>query len=91
MLFFTACKTSSFIINDKLKPIPSGYIDHVSTKDSLNINWPDFFQDPLLINLIDNALQNNPDLLMALQRIEITKAQLRHQKGLLSTSLKPSC
>ena len=83
VLFFTACKTSSFIINDKLKPIPSGYIDHVSTKDSLNINWSDFFQDPLLINLIDNALQNNPDLLMALQRIEITKAQLRHQKGLL--------
>ncbi len=36
--------------------------------------WREYFDDPRLVALIDEALENNLDLLMAMQRIEQTRA-----------------
>jgi HAE1 family hydrophobic/amphiphilic exporter-1 len=39
-----------------------------------------FFKDPYLLNLLDTALKNNSDALVALQRMQIAKAQLTMAK-----------
>lgn len=47
------------------------------------IKWKDFFGDPLLVALIDTALQNNFDLKKAVQRIEMAQATLMYRQGAL--------
>ncbi|WP_343691402.1 efflux RND transporter permease subunit [Chitinophaga sp.] len=40
------------------------------------LSYQQFFADPYLKQLLDTALHNNTDIRLALQRVEITKAQL---------------
>ncbi|WP_343672156.1 efflux RND transporter permease subunit [Chitinophaga sp.] len=47
-----------------------------STKDSTILTYQQFFADPYLKQLLDTALHNNTDIQLALQRVEMTKAQL---------------
>lgn len=42
-----------------------------------------FFTDSLLKNLIDTALKNNPDLQVALQRMELIRSSVLLRKGLM--------
>jgi outer membrane protein TolC len=51
------------------------------------MKWKDYFSDSALINLIDTALKNNLDLLIALQRIEMARAGVRFSKGLMLPSI----
>ncbi len=46
-----------------------------------DLPWKQFFTDPLLQQLIDTALQNNPDVLIALQRMETARASLLSARG----------
>jgi NodT family efflux transporter outer membrane factor (OMF) lipoprotein len=58
----------------------------VSSPDSASVAtlpWREFFGDKNLIGLIDTALQANPDLRTAIQRIEIARASLQVQRGAL--------
>lgn len=51
--------------------------------DTLNIakmGYKDFFRDPVLINLIDKALQQNNDLKVALKQIEFASLGYRQSK-----------
>jgi len=74
-----------------LKPIPQPFSPTLPTtfsgsSDTANsavIQWKEFFTDPVLTNYIDTALTNNPDLLAVMQQVEIAKANLHAQKGLL--------
>ncbi len=54
-----------------------------STVSSASVNWRDFFKDPLLAGLIDTALDGNYDLALAVQRVEIARAQVTQAKGQL--------
>jgi NodT family efflux transporter outer membrane factor (OMF) lipoprotein len=45
------------------------------------LRWRDYFQDSLLVALIDTALQSNFTLQMALQRIELARATNTFTKG----------
>lgn len=61
-------------------------ITDVASADSTNIGyipWNDFFADTYLVTLIGTALQNNFDRLKAMQRIEITRAQVQVRRGAL--------
>jgi NodT family efflux transporter outer membrane factor (OMF) lipoprotein len=81
-----SCKQVEVLRQDALRPMPSNYNSKVQdTSNVANINWRQFFADPLLTQLIDTALQNNLDLKIALQRIEMAQA------GVLSreAALKP--
>ena len=67
----------------EFKSLPSSY---TTAKDSINsaeIKWKDFFSDKNLIALIDTALNNNKDLLVALQDIEIAGNNVKLKNGLL--------
>lgn len=51
------------------------------------IQWKDFFKDPNLAALIDTALLNNPDLKMAVQRIEMARTNIMVAQGALLPSV----
>lgn len=70
-------------VQDPDKPMPQAYGDSKDTINSAQIKWKDFFADKNLTSLIDTALKNNPDLMIALQDIEIARNDVRFRKGLL--------
>ena len=47
------------------------------------VSWREWFGDPQLAGLIDEALANNPDLLSATQRIETARANITRTTGAL--------
>lgn len=51
------------------------------------VRWKDFFKDPNLVALIDTALLNNPDLKMAVQRIEMARTNIMIAKGAMLPSV----
>jgi NodT family efflux transporter outer membrane factor (OMF) lipoprotein len=53
------------------------------TISAASIRWQQFFTDPALIKLIEKALTHNPDFKIAVQRIEINRAQLMTAKAAL--------
>jgi outer membrane protein TolC len=46
-----------------------------------------FFTDPNLVNLIDEALKNNQELMITLQQIEIAKSDVMYKNGKLSPTV----
>jgi NodT family efflux transporter outer membrane factor (OMF) lipoprotein len=63
----------------------------VGRTDSTSIGqvpWKVFFADPDLAALIDTALRNNPDLKMAMQRIQMARAEVLRTKGFLLPSVR---
>ncbi|MDD4968569.1 MAG: efflux transporter outer membrane subunit [Paludibacter sp.] len=56
----------------------------VDTTDSLNIgelSWKEFFRDTLLQHLIEEGIQNNPDMKIALDRIKQAQANFRQSNA----------
>ena len=75
-IVYVGCKAPTPVQRTDVKSMPQTYS---ATKDSINsaqIKWKDFFNDKNLISLIDTALKNNFDLLMALQNIEIARNEV---------------
>lgn len=63
--------------------MPDTYSESKDSTNTAQIKWKDFFQDQNLTSLIDTALKNNPDLMVAMQDIEVARAEVRIRKGLL--------
>jgi outer membrane protein, multidrug efflux system len=83
-IMITGCKTASNSATPaSLKPLPTSFADVRDSSSIASINWKTFFRDSLLVGLIDTALKNNLDLLLASQRIEMARAQVRASKGML--------
>ncbi|MGF1558337.1 MAG: TolC family protein [Flavobacteriaceae bacterium] len=82
LLILSGCKTLQSNLAIPEKKIPENY-STVSTDTTTiaKINWRDYFDDELLLNLIDTALVGNPDLQIILQRIEIARAGVRFSSG----------
>ena len=47
------------------------------TGEEVNLKWWELFNDPVLIQLVNTALENNKDVQIALSRIEEARAQLK--------------
>jgi multidrug efflux system outer membrane protein len=66
------------------KAIPASFPNQDNaTTNIADINWRQYFKDPLLIKLIDTAVANNLDLQMALQRIEVSRSSVKLANGAL--------
>ena len=94
-IFIASCKVSvPPSLPDAVK-IPATYIGDTDTLTDGNIRWQEFFTDPLLVDLIETALASNFDLLTAIQRVEMARANysiseaafLPSFSGLASTNL----
>src|SRR5690606_33744795 len=67
--------------------MPETYIGGTDTLTDGTIQWRDFFSDTVLVGLIETALANNYDLLTAIQRVEMARANYRIRSGALFPSL----
>jgi multidrug efflux system outer membrane protein len=67
--------------------MPDSYTGEKDTLMDGTIRWQYFFTDSLLVDLIGTALENNLDLLTAVQRVEMAKAHYGSRKGALLPSL----
>lgn len=83
IIFVTAgCKAYQPVVTPVLKNVPDSFaIQTTDTTSIADVQWRSFFADSLLVALIDTALLNNPDLQIAMQRIEAAKAILQRAKG----------
>ena len=80
-LLIVSCKTTNTIETSTVKSTPETFSGKKDTTSSALINWQLFFEDTLLVALIDTALKNSPDILMVMQKIEIARSDMRLNKG----------
>ncbi|MEQ8238910.1 MAG: TolC family protein [Cyclobacteriaceae bacterium] len=78
----SACKTTQIKPDTELAQIPVSFENYTDTLNIVNRSWPEYFSDITLTNLINQALQNNPDLTIAQQKIEMARAELTFRKGM---------
>lgn len=62
-------------------PLPEAYTQSSDTANSAQIPWRSFFQDSVLIGLIDSALSNNQELNIRLQEIARRNNEILARKG----------
>ena len=78
-----SCKSEQTLQQGSIKPIPNSFNNSNDSASSANIRWKEYFSDTNLLTLLDTAVGNNLDGLIALQRIEIAKAGVQYSKGAL--------
>lgn len=81
MIVLMGCKSLSTNVEINKRPIPNNYGNFTDTANTGKIKFRDFFQDSLLVALIDTALANNIDLQIALQRIEMARSDVKLSNG----------
>lgn len=76
ILALSGCKTQKTIPRPSVASAPENYsANGVDVSVTMaDIKWHQFFDDSLLVNLIYTALENSPDMQMALQRVEAGRA-----------------
>jgi outer membrane protein, multidrug efflux system len=81
LLLMNSCKTLSTDASIKQIQLPQIFQSDSDSSSIANINWKNYFADSTLVSLIDSALSNNIDLQIALQRIEMARAQVKFFNG----------
>jgi len=83
ILIVSSCKVGPDYQRPVLTTPDTFRFDSISTaKDTIiNLKWWELFQDKELIALIDTALKNNPDVLIAASRIEEARAVVGYNKS----------
>jgi len=83
-----SCQTMQPVLTPRATAVPAtfGAAAVAGAADSASIAaqpWQQFFADPNLIGLLDTALRANPDLLIAVQRVEVARASVQAARGAL--------
>lgn len=74
-LGWQACKTAKPVYIPDSVTVPESFAKKATDSTGIaDLRWKQFFEDVYLQQLIDTALRNNPDLLIAIQRIETARA-----------------
>ncbi|MGV0922334.1 TolC family protein [Empedobacter tilapiae] len=87
-----SCKApavSKEIENHQAPQIPEAYqnVQNDDVPSSVLTPWKQFFTDPNLAVLIEEALKNNQELMITLQEIEISKNEVLYKNGKLSPTV----
>jgi outer membrane protein, multidrug efflux system len=77
-----ACKPLQYAEKSTLPKVPERFTQN-STSSVAVPTWQETIKDQNLKNLIDSCLKNNPDMLIAEQRIKMLEATVKENKGLL--------
>ncbi|PRY03630.1 NodT family efflux transporter outer membrane factor (OMF) lipoprotein [Pontibacter ummariensis] len=88
LMLISSCKVGETSSLPGTQPIPASFGSSQDTASVGDIRWQEFFTDPQLVALIDTALHRNPDLLAAVQQVEIARANLLLSKGALLPQLQ---
>lgn len=81
LLVLASCKVPFEVAKTEAKLPPEKFGDSINSANSGKVKWKQYFTDPNLISLIDSALVNNQELNIALQEINIAKAEVKGRKG----------
>jgi NodT family efflux transporter outer membrane factor (OMF) lipoprotein len=82
----TGCSSLNTALSIPEKTLPNTFTQTVDKNEGItvaSVNWREYFTDNNLQNLLDEAVKNNPDLQMALQRIEISRSSVKLANGAL--------
>ncbi len=86
-LTFCFLSVSGCSLNTELtipeKKLPETFAGKKEASTIAKLNWREYFTDKHLQKLIDAAVKNNPDLQMALQRIEVSRSSVKLANGAL--------
>jgi NodT family efflux transporter outer membrane factor (OMF) lipoprotein len=86
-LLLVNCSVPKDAITSNFRSLPQSFGSKTDTVSAASINWRKYYQDSVLTHLIDTALKNNLDLMVALQHIEMARANIRYAKGLFFPSI----
>ncbi|WP_300690850.1 TolC family protein [Chryseobacterium sp.] len=82
LLSLTACKPIAIEQCAENKTVPEKYGSAENdTTNTGKLKWNEYFSDPNLQALINQALQNNQELNIVLQEIEMSKNEINARKG----------
>jgi outer membrane protein, multidrug efflux system len=87
LLLLTRCSGPKDVASTKFKALPPSFNQLTDTTNAASIKWRKYFQDTILVSIIDTALKNNLDLIVAAQNVEMTRANLKYAKGALFPSI----
>ena len=81
-LSLTACQSlhTRLSVPEKKLPVQYGNVK-TDTQSVARVHWSAFFDDPDLVKLINQALDNNLDVKMVYQNLETYKAQIKMARG----------
>ena len=88
LLALSGCKVAIPPALPVAEKMPETYIGDTDTLSDGEIRWQEFFTDPMLLELIETGLKNNFDLLTAIQRIEMARANYTISEGAFLPSLR---
>ncbi|MCF2442430.1 TolC family protein [Dyadobacter sp. CY345] len=83
LIFMSGCKMMQPVTKSASIRTPETFENQTDSTGIGSMQWKSFFKDPNLIALIDTALLNNPDLKIAVQRIEMARSNVLLAKGAL--------
>jgi outer membrane protein, multidrug efflux system len=97
----SACKSLDTTVSVPTRALPQSFSPPLTTQTNLvnlatdtttiaALAWREYFQDSLLVALIDTTLRNNFDVRIALQRIELAGANVQFAKGELFPKVQAS-
>ena len=87
IIFHTGCKVNKPVQMPVLRSLPETFPAKNDTTGIAALQVNQFFSDPNLVALIDSAIHHNPDLAIALEQIEIARAQVAIRHGALLPSV----
>ena len=76
-----SCKVENLPIKTVTNSLPNKYTSNADTTKAEVIVWKNYFNDPNLIELIDESLENNQELNIMLREIEINRNEIMARKG----------
>lgn len=80
-LFISGCSAKRELPDYEHRNVPAAFNKSMDTTTVASQEWKAFFNDELLVALIDSALLNNTDMQQALHNIEMARATLRMRKS----------
>lgn len=85
----SSCKIADPPQFPAMKGMPDSFNgNHADSISIGDIPWDNFFRDPHLVELIEISLENNLDLLAAMQRVQMAQADFQVRKGALLPSVQ---
>lgn len=76
-IFFTSCLVGPDFENPEFDDLPDEFrFSNEYDQQEVNLVWWELFNDPVLVSLVNTALEQNKDLLIAISRIEEARSFL---------------
>lgn len=88
VLSIVSCKTSRSVFVPENIPVPPRFVNTNAALPDNTVSRSKVFVDTVLVNLIDIAVRQNPDISIAMQRIEAARSFFRIRKGAMLPSVE---